>query len=87
MLITTADGIRGPFDIVAANLAAPTLLKLHSSLRSLTGGALVLSGIADAMIGEVLAVYDSGGLELVTRLEREGWHAALLGRNRPHERK
>ncbi len=70
----------GPFDLVAANLAAPTLLRLSDILPDLTGLYLVLSGIADAMKEPVLNAYTCRDLRLLASRERSGWNAALLGR-------
>jgi ribosomal protein L11 methylase PrmA len=75
-----ADCIKGSFDIVAANLAAPTLLRLRPRLLELTGTFLILSGIADAMEDAVAAAYGSGDLCLFKQEKRGGWGAALFRR-------
>lgn len=80
LLLGGSECIRGQFDIVAANVAAPLLLRLRDTLAHATGKYLVLSGIADEMIDAVLAAYDSGDLELTGKAERDGWNAALLKR-------
>ncbi|MBI5248995.1 MAG: 50S ribosomal protein L11 methyltransferase [Desulfomonile tiedjei] len=66
------------FEIVAANLAAPTLLRIKDDLIACTGSLLILSGIAEVMADEVIGNYGSGGLKLIRREQREGWAAAVL---------
>jgi ribosomal protein L11 methyltransferase len=80
LLIGTADCVSGSFDIVAANLAAPVLIRRRETLACATGVFLVLSGFADEMTDAVLAAYSSTDLELIRRAQREGWNAALLKR-------
>lgn len=80
LLIGGVECVKEQFDIVAANLAAPTLLKLRCSLVLATGKLLVLSGIADALIDEVLAAFHCEDMALITRLEKEGWNSILLRR-------
>jgi ribosomal protein L11 methyltransferase len=77
------QSIAAEFEIVAANLAAPTLLKIREDLAVCTGSLLVLSGIAEVMSEEVISAYNFGGLRLETRQVREGWAAALFVRKDP----
>lgn len=74
------ESVRGSFDVVAANLAAPVLLRLKEQIVPRVGTLLVLSGIAEALADEVFCRYTSGELELVKRLDKGGWHAGLLRR-------
>ena len=80
MAIGSADAVRGPFDLVMANLAAPTLLNLKSPIIRHTGRFLILSGIADAMAEQVLHEYGSCDLRLVSHSHQDGWNGALLTR-------
>ena len=80
MVVGGLESIKGVFDIVAANLAAPTLLNFRDSLIAATGSFLILSGIADAMAEEVVRSYGSAGCFLVMRWRREEWNAALFQR-------
>jgi ribosomal protein L11 methyltransferase len=80
LLLGGIECVRGRFDIVAANVAAPLLLRLRDTLVEATGSYLVLSGIADELIGDVLAAYDSGDLTVVKKMQQDGWNAALLKR-------
>ncbi len=72
------DAVRGPFDIVMANLAAPTLLKLMPQVTQQVSRFLILSGIADAMVEQVVQAYVSPDLRLVSRSQQDGWHGALF---------
>jgi ribosomal protein L11 methyltransferase len=78
MVVGGVECISGVFDVVAANLAAPTLLNLRDSLVAATGSFLVLSGIADAMAEEVIRKYGSAGLFTIICRGRDEWNAALL---------
>lgn len=80
LLIGGAESIRGTFHVVSANLVAPVLLKLRKELADLVGRFLIVSGIADAMVKEVLESYGSGGLDLLDQMEDNGWNAALFAR-------
>lgn len=80
MAIGSADAVRGPFALVMANLAAPTLLNLRPQIVPQTGSFLVLSGMADAMVEQVLDRYGSQDLRIVSRSHQDGWNSALLTR-------
>jgi ribosomal protein L11 methyltransferase len=74
------DAVRGPFDIVMANLAAPTLLRLMPQVTQQVSRFLILSGIADAMVEQVMQEYASQDLRLVSRSQQDGWNGALFRR-------
>ena len=74
------QSLGGTFEIVAANLAAPTLLRIREDLVACAGSLLVLSGIAEVMADEVMDAYSSEGLSLISRELREGWDAAVFAR-------
>ncbi len=80
LVIGGAEAVKGLFDIVVANLAAPTLLRLHYNLKSLCKNYLVLSGIADAMIEEILNSYSGKDLRLMARKVQNNWHSVLFER-------
>lgn len=80
LVVGGPESIKGVFDIVTANLAAPTLLNLCDSLRAATGSFLILSGIADAMAEEVVRSYSMEGCFVLMRKRREEWNAALFQR-------
>jgi ribosomal protein L11 methyltransferase len=68
----------GVFDIVTANLAAPTLLRIRDQLVARVGKILVLSGIAEVMREQVLDSYSALGLVLRECEGRQGWNGALF---------
>ena len=75
---TALADVDGPFDIVCANILAPTLVDLASDLRRVTApaGVLVVSGVlADAHDHVVAAL---APMRVVDRLVREGWAAIVL---------
>lgn len=78
LFVGTADAVKRPFDIVVANLAAPTLIRLSEILGGLFGSFLILSGIAEAMEEAVLETYGCLGLDPARRMKKEGWNAVLL---------
>jgi ribosomal protein L11 methyltransferase len=78
MVVGGSESVKGVFDIVAANLAAPTLLNLRDSLVAATRSFLILSGIADAMAEEVVRSYSSADCFPIMSRRREEWNAALL---------
>lgn len=81
-LIGGVESLRGSFDLTAANLAAPVLLRLRDDIVPRVGRFLVLSGIAEALAEEVFSAYASAGLDVVRRMHKEGWHTGLLSRSK-----
>ncbi len=77
LVIGQVESVKGTFDLVAANLAAPTLLRIADDLVARTGSFLILSGIAEAMRDEVFDCYSGKGLRLGKAIEQGGWHGAL----------
>lgn len=69
---------KGMFDIVTANLAAPTLLRIRDQLAACVGKVLVLSGIAEVMKEQVLDAYSALGLALKQSEGRQEWNGALF---------
>jgi ribosomal protein L11 methylase PrmA len=55
LVVGGADSIKGLFQIVTVNLVAPVLLRLEKDLIDRVGDTLILSGIADVMVDEVIA--------------------------------
>jgi ribosomal protein L11 methyltransferase len=74
------EPIKGTFDIVAVNLVAPLLMNLSEQLTNRVGRFLVLSGIADPMADKVVTAYQSTELNVMKRIQRDGWNSALLSR-------
>jgi ribosomal protein L11 methyltransferase len=79
-LIGGVESVKGSFHLVAANLAAPVLLRLREHIVPRVGRMLILSGIAEALAEEVFSLYGSDDVELLKRIEKDGWHAGLLRR-------
>jgi ribosomal protein L11 methyltransferase len=75
------EALHGSFDLVAANLAAPTLLRICDDLSASTGSFLVLSGIAVAMRDSVVECFAGKGLRMLRTMEVDGWTAALWKRS------
>lgn len=71
------DVIGRPFDLVAANILAPVLIELGSSLKRLTaaGGVLVVSGVLEGHYDHVSEALSP--MREVDRLERDGWVAVV----------
>jgi len=81
-LIGGVDAVVGEFDLVVANLVAPVLLRLRERLESRVGKLLILSGIADPMMDDVVGTYGSDRLRVVTSKQEAGWNAVLFERDR-----
>ena len=76
----TAAAVRGPFDLVAANLLADAVVAEAEALGAAVAprGNLVLSGLLDTQVPRVLAAYD--GWRVVARHGAEGWATLTLVR-------
>jgi ribosomal protein L11 methyltransferase len=75
---TPLDAITDEFDIVLANLLAPTVVELAAHLTRVTAaaGALIVSGILEDRHDHVLAAL--APMRVVQTATREGWAALLL---------
>ena len=76
--IETLQGERAPYDIVVANILAPTLIELSAELCRLTGRLLVLSGLLEDRYEHVVAAMQ--GLRLTSVERVDGWVALCLER-------
>ncbi len=77
-----AAAVRGPFDLVVANILANTLVELGPALAGQVapGGTLLLSGLLGRQEGEVLAPYRAEGL-MRREIRRQGdWSLLVLFR-------
>ncbi len=78
--VSTTDlaDVDGNFDLVVANILAPTLVALSGDLKRVLadGGALVISGILTAAHEHVLAAL--APLRVVATDEMDGWAAVTL---------
>ncbi|MCA1959848.1 MAG: 50S ribosomal protein L11 methyltransferase [Desulfomonile sp.] len=75
-----ASAVRGEFDVVAANLAAPVLVRSAKLLTKLTARYLVLSGIAEEMEAAVFAGFGSLEMNLMRKTRQDQWCAGLVER-------
>ena len=67
-----------PYDIVVANILAPTLIELSTHLCRLTGRRLILSGLLEDRYDHVVAAME--GLRLISVERVDGWVALCLER-------
>ncbi len=75
--LETLDSVDEGFDIVFANILAPTLIELSANLRRLTHtGTLVISGVLAGHFDHVLSALSP--MHVVDRVEIEGWAAVAL---------
>jgi ribosomal protein L11 methyltransferase len=81
-VVADAAAIRGPFDVVLANILAGPLCDLAPVLarHCRPGGDLLLAGLLDAQAPEVAAAYGPW-FDIGPAARREGW-TALAGRRR-----
>lgn len=72
---TPLDALQGTFDLVLANILAPTLVEMARSIarRLAPGGVCVLAGILLPQADGVIAAYAAAGLPLVQRDEIGEW--------------
>jgi ribosomal protein L11 methyltransferase len=70
--------VDGPFDVVVANILAPTLVDLADDLRRVTDsdGVLVVSGVLDAAHGHVVEAL--APMHVIGRSALDGWAAVVL---------
>ncbi len=72
--------IRGTFELVVANVAAPLLVRLRDDILNL-GDKIVLSGISDELRGWVAQHYASAGCEITAEASARGWNSFVLRHN------
>ena len=68
------------FDLVAANILGPLLIRFADEIVPYVGKRLVISGILTDLYPEVLAAYESRGLKEVSRKTFGEWTTGLLTR-------
>jgi len=83
-----APRLRGPFDLVLANILLGPLQALATPLsaRLAPGGQAIVSGLLPGQANAALAAYRRCGLALERRIVLAGWATLLLrrARGRPH---
>lgn len=77
-----AEAIDGSYQLVAANLRTPTLIRLAPFIASYSAsrGALVMSGIRREEAGEVLGVFEARTFTVVWRGEEQEWTGLAMAR-------
>jgi ribosomal protein L11 methyltransferase len=85
--LVTAPGtehrrLRGPFDLVTANILAGPLIAMAGPVAATLapGGSLVLAGLLTTQARRVAAAYTARGLRLVDRIDRGEWPTLVLRR-------
>lgn len=74
------DDIDGSFDVVVANIGAAVLRDMAPALAPRVGGRLVLAGLLDEHVPEVVGAYIACGLSFVDAPALDGWSAPMLRR-------
>jgi len=76
------ETLRGPFDVILANIQPEVLIPLAPSLASqlAAGGRIFLSGILVEAAAPVVAAYAAAGLFAVGERDLDGWRLLAFGR-------
>ena len=69
-----------PYDLVAANILGPLLIRFADEIVPYVGKNLIISGILTDLYPEVLAAYEARGLKEVSRKTLGEWTTGLLTR-------
>ena len=71
------------FELVVANILAPTLIHMADNLVNtcVDGGVLILSGILVSQAPSVIAAYDQLGVRLLRQETMDDWCALVLLKN------
>ena len=72
------DGDGTVFDLVAANILGPLLIRFADEIVPYVGKHLIISGILTDLYPEVLAAYEARGLKEVSRKTLGEWTTGLL---------
>lgn len=82
--IEKADLLEGDMtaDFIFANITADILMRFAKSIGKhlREGGTIVLSGIIDSRLDEVIACYEGEGYRIVDRMAMDDWRALKLER-------
>lgn len=82
--IERADLLEGErsADLIIANITADILMRFASSIGShlRAGGEIILSGIIDSRLDEVVHCYESAGYAVIQKAMLDGWYALRLER-------
>ena len=67
-----------PFDLVAANILGPLLIRFADEIVPYVGKHLIISGILTELYSDVLAAYEARGLREVSRKTLGEWTTGLV---------
>jgi ribosomal protein L11 methyltransferase len=78
--IASIEEIDGPFDLIVANLTRNTLVALakQMALKTKTPGKLILSGLIEEQVADVVKAFGALGFHPVRHLSMAEWSALLL---------
>lgn len=74
--------INDKYDLVIVNILARTIIMMADDVKKVckNGGTILLSGIIEAKVNEVIEKYESIGLNLVEKDEEEGWYSLTFNK-------
>lgn len=77
------DTIGTGYDVITANIVADVIIAMSPLFGGFLaeGGTLIVSGIIDERLDEVLTALTENGFAVCGRKNEEGWNAIVLGRN------
>ena len=68
------------YDVVAANILGPLLVRFADEIAPCVGGRLIVSGILNELYPEVLAAYEARGFRELDRTTLGEWTTGLLSK-------
>ena len=69
------------YDVVAANILGPLLVRFADEIAPCVGGRLIVSGILNELYPEVLAAYEARGFRELDRTTLGEWTTGLLAKS------
>lgn len=74
------EKVDGKYDIICANIVADVIIRLSETVQQFMHGQtkLIVSGIIDTRADEVMEALIASGLQVLKRLEDNGWCSILL---------
>ena len=72
------ENMQVKYDLVAANILGPLLIRFADEIVPYVGKNLIISGILTELYPEVLAAYESRGFKEVSRKTIGEWTTGLL---------
>jgi ribosomal protein L11 methyltransferase len=77
---------RAPYDLVIANILAGPLIELAPALTIILapGGTLILAGLLNSQVCEIMRAYRAQGMRLAERRDRGDWPCLRLTKRSRH---